>query len=187
MKYTALALSFFSLLIILQNTSCTRGNKYVKETQMLDSIQIFIVKSDSAVKTIDSVKITGYANQVEKDNQLLGIAHVDSMSSAATAIFRSFNAVRWALLTDAGKSGPLAKELEKSQRQIKSLSHDMQHNLLNADSVSYYVAYETKRASELIETTDMTVTDVKKQVPLYTMLLPKTDSLMALLKDHKKF
>jgi hypothetical protein len=187
MKYTALTLSFFGLLAILQSTSCTHGNKYVKETQMLDSMEVFVVKADSAVKTIDSVKITNYAHQVEKDDGLIQMEHADSMSPGATSLLRSFNAVRWSLLSAAGKRGPLIRELEKSQQQIKHLSHDLQNNLVNADSVNYYVAFETKKASELIQVSEISVADVNRQIPIYNMLLPKTDSLMSLLGAHKKF
>jgi len=185
MKRTVFALSIFSLLVILQNTSCT-GNKYPKETQMLDSMKTFIAKADSAVKTIDSAKISGYATQVMNDDQLIQMMHVDTMSPGAASIFRSFNSVRWSLLTIAGKKGPLLIELEKSQNQLGHLSHDIRHNLVKADSVGFYVAFETKKASELMQVATMSVSEVNRQIPLYTMLLPKTDSLMALLKAHKK-
>lgn len=188
MKYIAFTLSFFSLFVILEGTSCKHANKYVKETQMLDSMNIFVAKADSAVKTIDSVKISNYANQVEKDNELLQMEHVDSMSPAATSIFRKFNAARWSLLIVAGKKGPLIKELEKSETQLKHLSHDLQHGLItNADSVGYYVAFETKRASELVETSNLSIGEMNRQIPIYNTLLPQTDSLMNLLKEHKKF
>jgi len=187
MKHTAITLLFFPLFVVLESTSCTSGSKYLKETRMLDSMQVFLVQADSAVKTIDSAEIAGYANQVEKDNGMIQMEHIDSMSPGASSIFRSFNAVRWSLLSVAGKRGPLITELEKSQQQIKRLSHDLQHNLLNADSVNYYVAYEAKRASELIQVSEISVNEAKRQVPIYTALLPKTDSLMSLVKEHKKF
>ena len=187
MKYTALTLSLFSLFIILQNTSCTHANKYPKETQMLDSMQVFVLKADSAVKTIDSAKIAGYANQVEKDNQILRMMNMDSMSPGATAIFRNLNSARWSLLGVAGKRGPLITELEKSQMQLKHLSHDIQHNLVNADSVGLYVAFETKKASELIQVANMSAGEVGRQIPVYMMFSPKADSLIVLLKEHKKF
>lgn len=187
MKYTALALSFFSLFVILQNTSCMHENKYKNETQMLDSMQIFVIKADSAVKTIDSAKITNYANNIMKDDQLLQISHVDSMSSGAKSVFQDLNSVRWALLSVAGKRGPLITELQRSQKQIKHLSHDLQNNLVNRDSVGFYVAFETKRASELVQVSEMSVGDVNKQVPIYNALKPKADSLISLLKNHKKF
>ena len=187
MKYTALALSFFSLLLILHGTSCSHANKYPKETQMLDSMQLFIVKADSAVKTIDSAKITNYAHQVEKDDQMVQLSHTDSMSPDASSILRDLNAVRWQLLTIAGKRGPLLKELEKSQKQLKHLSHDIQNNLVNADSVEFYVAFETKRASELMQVSAMSVNELSVQIPMYTTLAPKADSLILLLKNHKKF
>jgi hypothetical protein len=187
MKYTVFALSFFSLFVILQNTSCMYSNKYPKETQMLDSMQIFITKADSAVKTIDSAKIASYANNVMKDNQLLTISHVDSVSTEATTIFKNLNTVRWSLLTIAGKRGPLLIELEKSQKQLHHLSHDLKDNLVSADSVKYYVAYETKRASELMQVADMSIDDLNKQLPVYNALKPKADSLISLLENHKKF
>lgn len=187
MKYTVFALSIFSLFVILQNTSCMHANKYPKETQMLDSMQIFIAKADSAVKTIDSAKITDYATNVMKDNQLITISHSDSISHEALSIFKDLNAVRWSLLTVAGKRGPLITELEKSQKQLNHLSHDLQHNMVNADSVQYYVAYETKRASELMQVADLSIDDLNKQIPVYTALKPKADSLISLLKNHKKF
>ena len=59
MKYAAFTLFFFSLFVLLQNTSCKFGNKFPKETQMLDSTQILVIKSDSAVKLLDSSKIAG--------------------------------------------------------------------------------------------------------------------------------
>lgn len=187
MKYTALALSFFSLVVLMQNTSCVQKNKYPKETQMLDSMQIFVVKADSAVQKIDSAKISADAQQIEKDDQLIRLANIDSMSSAASAIFRDFNATRWQLLTIAGKRGPLLRELEKSKKQLKSLSHDLQHGVINADSVGYYVAFETKRASELIQVSDMSVDEINKEMPIYITLAPKADSLISLLKNRKKF
>ena len=187
MKYTALALSFFSLVVLMQNTSCVQKNKYPKETQMLDSMQIFVVKADSAVQKIDSVKITADARQIEKDDQLIRLAHLDSMSSTASAIFRDFNAARWQLLTIAGKKGPLLRELEKSKKQLKSLSHDLQHNMVSADSVGCYVAFETKRASELIQVSDMSIDELNREMPVYTALAPKADSLISLLKNHKRF
>lgn len=187
MKYTAFALSLFSLFVILQNTSCMHGNKYAKETQMLDSMQTFVIRADSAVKTIDSAKIANYANNIMKDNQLIKIANIDNMSPGATSILRDLNAVRWSLLSVTGKKGPLLIELEKSQKQMNHLSHDLQHNLVNADSVSLYVAFETKRASELVQVSVMSVNEVNKQIPIYNALNPKADSLMGLLKNHKKF
>ena len=187
MKYTAFALSFFCLFIIFQNTSCMRGNKYPKETQMLDSMQTFVIKADSAVKTIDSAQITNYANNIMKDNQLIKISNIDNMSPGATSILRDLNAVRWSLLSVAGKKGPLITELEKSQKQMKHLNYDLQHNMVNADSVSFYVAFETKRASELVQVSSISVNEVARQIPIYTALNPKADSLMALLKNHKKF
>src|SRR5580704_15845666 len=110
MKYTVLTLSFFALFVMLQNTACTRGNKYLKETQMLDSMQTFITKADSAVKAIDSAKITGYVHQVEKVDGMIQMEHADSMSPGASSIVRSFNAVRWSLSSIAGKRGPLLRE-----------------------------------------------------------------------------
>jgi hypothetical protein len=187
MKYTVLALSFFSLFVILQNTSCMHANKYPKETQMLDSMQVFIAKEDSAVKTIDSAMITSYANNIVKENQLLNLSHTDSVSPGAASIFRDLNAVRWALMTVADRRGPLLRELEKSQKQLYHLSHDLQHNLVSADSVKYYVAFETKRASELMQVADMSLSNVDKQLPTYKTLKPKADSLISLLKNHKKF
>jgi len=187
MKYTALTLSFFALFIILQNTSCTRGNKYLKEIQMLDSMQTFITKADSAVKAIDSAKITGYVHQVEKVDGMIQMEHADSMSPGASSIVRSFNAVRWSLASIAGKRGPLLRELEKSQAQMKHLSHDLHDNLVNKDSVSYYVAFETKKASELVEVSNFSVATMNQEIPVYNLLQPKADSLMSLLKDHKKF
>lgn len=187
MKYTSFVLVLFVFFIGLQTTSCTSGNKYLKETRMLDSMQVFLTRADSDVKTVDSSKISGYAHQVEKDDQLIHAANMDSMSSGATEIFRNFNMVRWSLLTAAGKRGPLIRELEKSQQQMKRLSHDLQHNLVKSDSAGFYVAFEMKRASELVGVADISVGDVAKQTALYTNLLPKTDSLMALLQEHKKF
>ncbi len=183
MKYPAFALLLF---IILQNISCTTGNKYVKETQTLDSLQILVGKADSTVKMIDSIKITGYANNVMKDMQLINMWHVDSMSSGAAAIFRSFSAVRWALLTDAGKRRPLLIELEKSQKQLGHLSHDLKHNLVTSDSVKFYVTFESQKATELMQVSVMSVNDISRQLPLYNAIAPQADSLISLLKDHKK-
>lgn len=187
MKYTSFALTLFVLFIGFQSTSCTSGNKYVKETHMLDSMEIFVTRADSAVKTIDSTKIANYAHQVEKDDQLIHLANIDSMSLGATAIFRNFNLVRWSLLTLAGRRGPLIRELEKSQQQIKHLSHDLRHNLVKQDSANLYVAFETKKASELIEVATISSSDASRQTAQYMALLPKTDSLMTLLQEHKKF
>lgn len=187
MKYTSFIVFLFVILIAFQTTSCTSGNKYVKETHMLDSMGIFVTRADSAVKTIDSTKIASYAHQIEKDDQLIHLANMDSMSSGATAIIRNFNMVRWSMLTAAGKRGPLILELEKSQQQIKRLSHDLEHGLVKSDSAAFYVAFETKKAAELIDVANFSVTDVNKQTSFYTALLPKTDSLMVLLQAHKKF
>jgi len=70
---------------------------------------------------------------------------------------------------------------------MKHLNYDLQHNMVNADSVSFYVAFETKRASELVQVSSISVNEVARQIPIYTALNPKADSLMALLKNHKKF
>src|SRR6185312_11327853 len=173
MKYTSFVSLLFVLFVGFQTTSCNSGNKYVKETRMLDSMCVFVTKADSAVKMMDSSKISGYAHQVEKDDQLIHLAKVDSMSPEATEIFRNFNMVRWSLLTAAGKRGPLIRELEKSQQQIKHLSHDLQHNSIKSDSAAFYVSFEIKKASELIEVADISINNVSKQTALYTALLPK--------------
>lgn len=187
MKYTSFTVLLFVLFTGLQTISCTSGNKYVKETRMLDSMGVFVTRADSAVKIIDSTKLANYAHQVEKDDQLIHLANLDSMSPGATAIFRDFNSVRWSLLTIVGKRGPLIRELEKSQQQMKHLSHDLQHNLVKSDSAAFYVAFETKKAAELVEVANISVSDAGKQTSMYTALLPKTDSLMTLLQAHKKF
>jgi len=186
MKYPIFILSLLVLFITL-NTSCTQGNKYMKETQMLDSIQLLIIKADSGVKTIDSAKIEGYANHVMMDVQLLKMWHKDSMGSSAAEIFRDCNAIRWALMTDAGRRGPLLMELEKSQKQISHLVHDLHHNLVPKDSAAFYVSFETKKATELIQVSTMSVSDVSRQMPLYNALAPRADSLISLLQNHKNF
>jgi hypothetical protein len=187
MKYIALALSIFSLFVISLNTSCVHGNKYPKETLMLDSLQILVIKADSDVVKIDSAKITGYGNHIMNTLQLLQMAHIDSMSPGAAAIFRDFNAIRWSLLTIAGKRGPLLIELGKSQKQLSHLSHDLKQNLVASDSVSYYVNVEAKRASELVQVSNMSFSEMKRELPLYTLTSPKVDSLLGLVKEHKKF
>jgi hypothetical protein len=187
MKYAAIVLFLLSAFVVLNTTSCTSGNKYAKETQMLDSMQILVIKADSAVKAIDTAKIAGYADHVIKNMQMIPLFHADSMSPEAAQIFRSFNGVRWSLLTVTGRRGPLLNELGKSQKQLNHLSHDIKHNLVTADSVQFYVAFETKKAAELVQTSAMSVDEIKKQIPLYNMLAPKADSLISLLKEHKKF
>ncbi|HTB31223.1 MAG TPA: hypothetical protein VK808_04305 [Bacteroidia bacterium] len=186
MKRTAFALSFLCIIILLQNTSCVNGNKYRKEAQMLDSLQILVIKADSDVIKIDSAKITGYGNHVMNDMQLLQMNHTDSMSSASAEIFRNFNQLRWSLLTTAGKRGPLLRELAKSQKQLSHLSHDLQHNMVPADSAQIFIANESKKAEELVQVSNMSVTEVTKLVPLYISLAPKADSLISLVQNHKK-
>lgn len=186
MKYAATTLFFFSLFIMLQNTSCKFGNKYPKETRYLDSLQILVIKADSAVKAIDSAKITGYANAIMKDNQLIQLAHIDSMSPSSAAIFRDFNTVRWTLLTVAGKRGPLLLELRKSQKQLNHLSHDISNSIVTKDSVDIYVAFESKKASELVQASEISVAEVMQEIPKFTMLAPKADSLIGLINEHKK-
>lgn len=187
MKYPAFALLFFSLFTVLHNTSCTSGNKFPKETQKLDSMQILVIKADSAVKAIDTAKLTDYINHIVKDLELIPMAHADSMSPEAAEIFRSFSGVRWQLQTVTGRRGTLLTELGKSQKQLDHLSHDMKHNLVASDSVLFYVAFETKKASELVQVSAMSAEMVKEQLPKYAMLQPKADSLISLLKEHKKF
>ena len=153
---------------------------------MLDSMQILVMKADTEVKAIDSSKITLYAKKVMDDNQLIQMSHTDSMSAGAAAIFREFNAIRWSLLTVAGRKGPLLNELGKSKKQLAHLSHDISHNLVSKDSVQYYMAFETKKASELVQVSAMSSDIVKEQIPKYLAIAPKADSLMGLIKDHKK-
>jgi len=186
MKYPVFALSLFSLFVILQGTSCVRGNKYPKETRMLDSLQILVVKADSAVITIDSAKLTGYGNHILNDMQLLQMGHVDSMSSASADIFRNFNQVRWALVTTAGKRGPLLTELNKSQKQLIHLSHDLQHNLVPADSAQFFISMESKKASELVQVTNISIQSIASELPRFLLLAPKADSLISLVQNHKK-
>jgi len=186
MKYSSVALSLFSIFIILQYTSCIRGNKYPKETRMLDSLQMLVVKADSAVKTIDSAKIAGYGNHIMNDMQLLQMAHVDSMSSPSADIFRNFNQLRWTLTTIAGKRGPLLTELAKSEKQLIHLSHDLQNNLVPADSAQFFISIESKKATELVQVSNMSIQSMITQTPRYQLLAPMADSLIALVKDHKK-
>jgi hypothetical protein len=186
MKYITSFSAFFIFIIILQNTSCVNGNKYAKEEQSLDSLQILVIKADSVVKSLDSVKISDCTAQINKDLQLISMWHIDSMSGGAASIFKDFSGVRWSLLTDIGKKRPLLMELEKSQNQLDHLSHDLRHNLVRADSVKIYIAFETQKAVELVQASYMSVGDVNRQLPLYTAIAPKADSLMTLLKNHKK-
>ncbi len=187
MKYISVTLLFSLVLVIMLNSSCQFGNKYPKETQMLDSMQILVMKADSAVKMMDSAKITSYSRKVMDYNQLIEMNHMDSMSAGAAAIFRDLNTIRWSLLTVAGKRGPLLNELEKSKKQLSHLSHDVSHNLVASDSIQFYVAFETKKAAELVQVSAMSADQISNQVPKYMSLTPKADSLMLLLKDHKKF
>jgi hypothetical protein len=186
MKKTSFLLALFSIIIVFQNISCDTGNKYPKETQSMDSLQILVIKADSAVKAIDSTKITTCTNHINKDMELIQMSHTDTMSAEATAIFRNFNGIRWALLTDEGKIKPLLTELEKSKKQLDHLSHDMKHGLVAEDSAKIFVSFETHKANELIQVSQMSIMDINRQLPLYVLLVPKADSLIYLLKNHKK-
>lgn len=167
------------------NTSCTQNTKYVKEVKTLDSLATQVRKADSLLSAVDTAKIKNYTNHIMVSVELIKMAHKDTMSAEAAAVFRSFTAIRWSLETFMGKRAVMQTEMHKSATQLAHLSHDLEHNLLKADSVSVFYNYEVKRAKELVETARFSLQTLNTQLPLYEQVVPQADSLIERVKKHE--
>ncbi len=171
--------------IALTNTSCKRGPDYTKQVAVLDSLSKVVHKADSALSLIDTVTIKKDADHVMMSLELIKMAHKDSMSKGAAEIFRNFSSVRWQLETFMGRRTVMRIEMHKSVDQLNHLSHDLKLNLIKADSVPMYYSTEVKKASLLIESEKIGVQGLNNQMPLYNLIAPQADSLIALVKSHK--
>lgn len=176
---------FLILAIAICNFSCTLHSRYRNEIRTLDSLKAAVISADSNIREIDSAKLKQCSNHVIIITDFIKILHPASMSDSATAVFRNLGEVRWNLETIIGKRTALNNEMKKSSTQLARLSHDLKNNLLPADSVPTYFKYEFKRATELTQTAGRIMSEVKTQMPLYTLIAPQADTLIARLKNHR--
>ena len=182
---TATLLLFACSIIALTNTSCKRAPDYTKQVAVLDSLSKVLHKADSALSHIDTVTIKKDADHVMMSLELIKMSHKDSMSKGAAEVFRNFSSVRWQLETFMGRRTVMRIEMHKSVDQLNHLSHDLKLNLIKADSVPMYYSTEVKKANLLIESEKIGVEGLNTQMPLYNLIAPQADSLIALVKSHK--
>ncbi|HXP52642.1 MAG TPA: hypothetical protein VN922_21995 [Bacteroidia bacterium] len=172
--------------VVMFSTSCKHGGDYIKQTKTLDSLTSLVHKADSTLTVVDTATIKKCANHVMESLQLIKMAHKDSMSKGAAEIFRNFSSVRWQLETFMGRRAVMMIEMRKSVDQLTHLSHDLKLDLIKADSVPIYYGAEVKKATLLIESEKIGVQTLNAQLPLYYLIAPQADSLIALVKAHKE-
>ncbi len=172
---------------ILTDSSCNRGNMFPKATASLDSIHKVLQKTDSTLAKVDTVNIKKCVNHIFVTLANVKRLEQDTVSRGASEILRSFNAVRYELQTFMGRQTVLKVEVKKSLAQVDNLSHDIKNNKIPKDSVMIYYGFEMKKAVELIETAKYGINSiVNTQLPLYSLIAPKADSLVARLNNHEK-
>ena len=170
----------------LLGTSCKMGNKYPKEVAVLDSLKVQVHKADSVITAVDTAKIKQCNAHITGSIGLLKMLHRDTMSAGAAEVFRNFSGIRWSMEGFLGKRAVMRTEMQKSIDNLTHLGHDMKNGLIKADSVSFYYNFEVKRATELIEVEHISMQTLNSQLPLYTLVAPQADSLIALVKQNKK-
>src|ERR1700739_4186502 len=168
--------------VVMFSTSCKHGGDYIKQTKTLDSLTSLVHKADSTLTVVDTATIKKCANHVMESLQLIKMAHKDSMSKGAAEIFRNFSSVRWQLETFMGGRAVMLVKMRKSVDQLTHLSHDLKLDLIKADSVPIYYGAEVKKATLLIESEKIGVQTLNAQLPLYYLIAPQADSLIALVK-----
>ena len=184
---TVIALFIFTMAAIaLTNTSCKPSVDYSKQLAVLDSLNKSMHIADSSLAKVDTATIKKDANHVMMSLELIKMAHQDSMSKGAAEIFRNFSSVRWQLETFMGRRAVMRIEMGKSMIQLNHLSHDLKNNLIKADSAAIFYNVEAKKAGLLIESEKMSMQMLNGQLPLYNLIAPQADSLIALVKSHKE-
>jgi hypothetical protein len=177
--------AFVLVYVICLNSACMHHNQFPRQTAAMDSISVVLHKADSNLSAVDSVNIR---KRIDHIFIVLGDvkSHMkDSVSHDAADILKSFNSVRWELQTYLGRQAVIKIEMRKSISQLKHLSHDIQNNLIKQDSVMGYYGMEMKKATELIEASQHGLKVLNIQMPLYDLIVPKADSLDAIVKTGK--
>lgn len=172
--------------MLLFGVSCTHTNEYPKETASLDSLGRALIKTDSMLRAVDSVRIRKCVNHVIITIDYVNQLNKDSMSSGATEILKSFTNTRWQLQIFLGRLPILKQEIRKSVKQVANLSHDMRIGSVKKDSAMIFYNYEIKKAGELMETANYGLEMTKTEVPMNEMIAPQADSLVNRLKNHQR-
>lgn len=160
-KINLLVIALIALTTILP--SCKR-TKYAKEIVSLDSLQTTLVKTDSALKSIDAAKTNAYYLEAKNNLAYIQNNFKDTMEREMAMFLSDYHSILKSLEMFNKERDKYIKELDYSRKQIENLIHDLQKNAVEKTKITEYCTIETKFANELISSVNYVVNLAKQEL-----------------------
>ena len=171
---------FFAVVIF---PSCNKPAN-PKAIASLDSLKILVDKAGEELEKMDARKADSCYKNIQRQLKFIQQNYRDTMTKAVAMFLSDYHAIKEPLEMLSRNYTELKRQVTYTSNQLKNLSHDLQHNLVEKEKITTYIETEMKEAERLIETANSLIDEAEEQFPKYDKLQPRVqhlvDSLMTL-------
>lgn len=169
--------SFLTLFLV---NSC--GSKYPKEIVSVDSLQALLNITQTELKAIDKAEINNKYSEIKENIAFIQQNYNDTLTLEMAEFLGDYSLVLKAFESVKEEYAGLEKELEFSSKQLNSLKHDLQYNIMNNDSVKIYCMREDQAVKRNAKSVQAMQTALKRNIELCDKLTPQIRRLIESIK-----
>ncbi len=166
-----LSLSLITCSSVDYSDDLRRNNGLV---EALEGIRLQILDMDTA--QLNELRDTRLTFLLSLDSMLK--YEVDTLDSSSAEFVRSFTQLGQPTHPSSVDIDPMNIRINAAIRQLLDLNHDLEHNLLPPDSVSYLLSHERQNAKALIEQAQQFYKRIRKEEHNHAEWLLQKDSIV---------
>ncbi|HVA98325.1 MAG TPA: hypothetical protein VNG53_05475 [Bacteroidia bacterium] len=182
-KINFLTASFliFGVSATLFFSSCSNVSRHPNQVKYLDSLTTQLQQTQVNLQKIDTAKVRVDYNTLRKNLFILQQTYKDTMDSPTAVFLSGYRVIGRTFELFLVRDTLLQHQITKSITQLKSLSHDVQHNLIEENKVQKYCADECMNATELLQSASVSITNMNQNLPMFDLQNPKVEEI---IKKH---
>lgn len=150
---------FFLPLFLLLATliSCNNTSDNPEKVKTLDSLNTELAKAETELNSLDTAGILSASEKINKNFFTLKEYKPDTLSKEEGAVVENFLDLKIPFDTYLKKREKFMKELAYTKEQLRTLSHDLNKNLIAEEKVDEFFHTEQNKAKEILESAKLTV------------------------------
>ena len=152
--------------------------KHPKEMASLDSLKVALDKAGEVLLKMDGKKADSCYHTIQRQLKFIQQNYRDTMTKEVALFLSDYHAIKEPLEMLGKNYDELKKQVVYTVNQLKNLSHDLQHNLVEEDKVKTYVETEEKEAKQLASTIESMVDEAEEQLPKFEKMQPRVQRMV---------
>ncbi|MBN8701793.1 MAG: hypothetical protein J0M08_01925 [Bacteroidetes bacterium] len=173
---------FFCTLVAL--VSCKSGEeKYKSQLLVLDSLSKQLTSVSENMQRIDTSVVRHNAKDIKEDLLFIQTNFHDTLNETAATLISTYSLLEYSFSNFLTQRDFFTKEVDTTQIQISSLTHDMKHDLLEESKVTAYYEKEKANAEQLIQLIPRKVDELQAAMADFENTKPQINTFIEQMTD----